>query len=148
MDSSKITNGKPIAAGYAIMALFYFTVGCMLFTVGGWHGLDQAMQNLAITGSTLLMLIGLIALNLLLAIGAWRVQALSFLKQRLMLAISVAIALAFLVHTILVLWRWHDGALPLATGALPVLSGILFTAAYTYSAYSLFRLILDAHLRH
>jgi membrane protease YdiL (CAAX protease family) len=112
MNTAQMKEAKYITAGYAILALMYLAMATMLLGADGWGGLEQAMQNIDIIGGTLLLILGLFFLNLLLALGSWRVLTFSLLYRRLFLSAAIVVAVVVVINNIPGWWRWYQGTLP------------------------------------
>jgi hypothetical protein len=142
MQEQQAKEVKYVAASYAIVALGYLAMTAM--AIGAVGGLQSILQNFDIVGGTLLLLVGLFLLNLLLALGSWRVLHFSLLKQRLFLGAAVAVAAAAVINDVLGWWRWYQGMLPpdiadIASAA--VIAGAMLALGYVFLAFSLARLI-------
>lgn len=126
-----------MAAGYTIFALMYLAIAVIFLSAGGWRGIDEVFQNMDIIGGTLLIIFGLFSLNLLLALGSWRVLSFSLLTRRLFLSAAIALAIVVVINNIRGWWRWYQGTLPPDIGPAAVIGGTLVALGYVYLAYSL-----------
>jgi hypothetical protein len=147
MNSAQAREAKYVAAGYAILALMYLVMALMLVGVSGLNGLEQVIQNIDILGGTLLLMLGLFLLNVLLALGSWRVLTFSLLKRRLFLGAAISIAIVVVLNNIPGWWRWYHGALPPDIGPPAVLGGALIALGYVFLAYSIARVVSTSNKR-
>lgn len=140
MNTAQIKEAKYVAAGYAIFALMYLAMATMLLDSGG-------VQNIDIIGRTLLLILSLSVLNLLLALGSWRVLTFSLLRRKLFLSAAVAVAIIAVINNIPGWWRWYQDMLPPDIGPVAVVGGALVALGYVSLAYSLARLVLTSNKR-
>ena len=141
MDDARTKESKYVAAGYAIFALMNLAMVGIFFGAIGWHGLEQAAQDLEIVGSTLLYMLGFFVMNSLLALGSWRLLTFSYLKRTIFLGASITVAIAFVVTAISDWSRWYQGTLPPDFGLVAVVSRTLGALAYGLYAYILAKVI-------
>jgi hypothetical protein len=139
MDVAHRKEVKYVAAGYAIYALMYIALAAILLSAsGGFHNLD-------IIGGALSLIAGACLLNLLFAVGSWRVLTLSIWKRRLLLGGAISVAVVLVVSNLLGLWRWYHETLPTDIGPPAVMGGTLVALGYVFLAYGLMRIVATSN---
>ncbi len=148
MDDARLKRqARSIAAGYVILALVFLAIGHAVLGAGQWQGLEQARHSLTLLRGTLAPLVALTLLNLLLAVGAWRLPALSPAWQKRVVGLGLAAAGIMALNSITGWWQWyHATALP-GRASSAATGSTLLTLAYLLSAYHLARLAAAAR-RH
>jgi hypothetical protein len=147
MDAAQTKESRYVTVGYATLALMYLTMTGMLVSASGWHGLEQATRDFEIIGGTLLLMLGMFFLNLLLALGSWRILTFSHVKRRLFLGASIAVAIIFVVNLIPGLWGWYQGALPPDIGSAAVIGQTVVALGYVLCAHSLAKALSTSNKR-
>lgn len=132
---------KFVAAGYVMYALMYLAMATILLSATDF----EIFQNLDIIGGTLFLLAGGSVLNLLLAVGSWRVLTLSTWKRRLLLGSAFGVAVVLIVNSAHGLLRWYQGTLPTDIGPTAVTGGTMVTLGYVFLAYSLQRIVATSN---
>jgi len=132
---------KYVAFGYVIYALMYLAMAAILLSAGGF----EIFHNLDMVGGTLFLIACGCLVNLLLAIGSWRILTLSIWKRRLLLGSAIGVAIVLFVNSLLGLWRWYHGTLPTDLGSTAVTGGTLVTLGYVLLAYSLVRIVTTSN---
>ncbi len=125
MDIFRINRTKGIAVGYVIYGLMFIIIAGMLSIVGGWRGFDDFLQRLEIMGTLLLFLVAAFCLNILLAIGSWKLHALPKSGRISLLVVSIIIPCLLLLRNIHGFWLWYKASLPEGTGNLQIISSSL-----------------------
>ena len=132
---------KYVAFGYGIYALMYLAMAALLINAARL----EIFQNLDIAGGALFLLASGFLVNLLLAVGSWRIRSLPIWKRRLLLGSAIGVAIVLFVNSLQGLWRWYHGALPIDLGSAAVTGGALATLGYVLLAYSLVRIVATSN---
>jgi len=139
-----ITNKKKykyVAFGYFVYFLMYLSIIAILVDAIGWREVATTIRDNSAIAKTLLIFSGLLLLNFVLAFDTWRVQTLSPIRRKVLMAGAIIMALAALIDTILTWWSWLQELTPSDLGVASVVGRSLSGIGYVLLAYLLVNVV-------
>ena len=132
---------KGITAFYSIVALMYLGIGGMSLSVLRPSGYKELIQGLQIMSDLLFVIAAVFLVNLLLAIGSWRVFKLSPGGNKFLLIGAIGVAIICFAMDAGGWWKWFIGTTPKDMGWSAQAAGLFLTVGYILSAYRLVHIV-------